>query len=292
MSSKRENDGPGRIELRGLLSLGCAGLAFVMLAFPSWAEPDSNLPTVEAGSTPSPDSSSSSAPSSSRSDTVAVNRANIKNAGSPRFACQMWAGNYTVMYQPESQPGEAYPWATPRDLGGGWDAAKRCAEIGRRLEEYRPDGLKELRTATENGYNTVCVTTDSNGSCRIVFTVPSGQDPVTTRDSVFRNLTVADGGQMTEGVNTLVGSSSNVNLTDDLVNLGLSVVGGLGSWSNPVATRDGGINLKPFLAPTDGGTGVSMNNAVPIQKTQPIKTAPASQFQSPKGLKLDPQKFR
>jgi hypothetical protein len=291
MSSKRENDGPSRIQLRVLACLASAGLATGLLASPSWAEPESNLPTVEAGSTPT-SSPSSSAPTSSRNDTVAVNRGNVKNAGTPNFICQMWAGNYTVMYQPESQPGEAYPWATPRELGGGWDAAKRCGEISRRLEEYRPDGLRELRTTTENGYNTVCVTTDSNGSCRIVFTVPSGQDPIATRDSVFRNLTASDSGQMTEGVNTLVGNNSNVNLTDDLVNLGLSVIGGMGSWSNPVATRDGGINLKPFLAPTDGGTGVAMNNAVPIQKTQPVKSAPAAQTTSPKGLKLDPQKFR
>lgn len=292
MSSKRENDGLRRIALRGLISLGWAGLAAGLLTLPSLAEPNSDLPTVDAGSTPTTSSSSASTPNSSRGDTVAVNRGNIRNAGTPRFICQMWAGNYTVMYQPESQPDEAYPWATPRELGGGWDAAKRCAEISRRLEEYRPDGLKELRTATENGYNTVCVTTDSNNSCRLVFTVPPGQDPVTTRDSVFRNLTVADNGQMTEGVNTLIGSNSNVNLTDDLVNLGLSVIGGLGSWSNPVATQDGGINLKPFLAPTDGGTGVAMHNAVPIQKTQPVKAVPAPQTPAPQGLKLDPQKFR
>jgi Circadian oscillating protein COP23 len=284
MSSKRENNVSNHPHRWPIFHLGLAGLAVSLLVLPSWAGPNSDLPTVASDTAPSSDNSAS------RQDTVAVNRSNVRDAGTPRFACQMWAGQYTVMYQPESQPGEAYPWATPRELGGGWDSTKRCAEISRRLEEYRPDGLKELRTATENGYNTVCVTTDTNGSCRIVFTVPPGQDPVTTRDSVFRNLSVADGGQMTEGVNTLVGNQSNVNLTDDLVNLGLSVVGGLGSWSNPVATQDGGINLKPFLAPADGGTGVAMNNSVPIP--QPVSSVKSKPVNQPSGLTLDPQKFR
>jgi hypothetical protein len=286
MSSKRESKVVHHPHRWPILCLGMASLAVSLFVLPSWAEPNSDLPTVESDTAPS------SADSASRRDTVAVNRDNVKDAGTPRFACQMWAGQYTVMYQPESHPGEAYPWATPRELGGGWDATKRCAEISRRLEEYRPDGLKELRTTTENGYNTVCVTTDTNGACRIVFTVPPGQDPVTTRDSVFRNLSVADNGQMTEGVNTLVDHQRNVNLTDDLVNLGLSVVGGMGSWSNPVATQDGGINLKPFLSPADGGTGVAMTNGIPIQRSQPVSTVKTKPANSPSGLKLDPQRFR
>lgn len=60
-----------------------------------------------------------------------------------------------------------------------------------------------MQTGVENGYNTVCVTTDNVPSCRIVFTVPSGQDPMATRDSVFQNLAIADSGQQTAGVFTL-----------------------------------------------------------------------------------------
>ena len=117
-----------------------------------------------------------------------------------RFACQSTNGEYTVMYYPESQPNQAYPWAVPSLLGGGWTPERRCNEISRRLELYRPDGLQELRTGVENGYNVICATTQTNSSCRIVLTVPPGQDPIATRDRVFENLTVADSGQQTEGI--------------------------------------------------------------------------------------------
>jgi Circadian oscillating protein COP23 len=128
-----------------------------------------------------------------------------------RFACQAQGSRYTVMYQPETQTGQAYPWAVPSNMGGGWSADRRCAEISARLERYRPDGLVEMRTSVENGYNTVCVTTDKDPSCRIVFTVPNNQDPVATRDRVFENLAMADSGQQTMGVNTYT-SQSGVNL--------------------------------------------------------------------------------
>ena len=120
-------------------------------------------------------------------------------ADSPRFTCQMHNGRYTVMYTPESQPNQPQPWAIPGDMGSNWPAQRRCSEIGARLESYRPDGLLELQTGVENGYNTVCVTTESNPTCRIVFTVPDGQDPIATRDQVFENLTLADSGQQTQG---------------------------------------------------------------------------------------------
>jgi hypothetical protein len=106
------------------------------------------------------------------------------------------------MYHPESQPNQGYPWATPGTLGGGWTPELRCNEISRRLELYRPDGLVEMRNAVENNYNTVCVTTQKNPSCRIVLTVPPGQDPELTRNRVFQNLTVADTGERTDAVNT------------------------------------------------------------------------------------------
>ena len=84
---------------------------------------------------------------------------------SPRFACQMINGQHTVMYMPESQPGEAYAWATPTAMGGGWTEDRRCYEISRRLESYRPDGLVEMRTSVENGYDIVCVTTEAVPAC-------------------------------------------------------------------------------------------------------------------------------
>ncbi|NJN90156.1 MAG: hypothetical protein HC878_07090, partial [Leptolyngbyaceae cyanobacterium SL_5_14] len=104
------------------------------------------------------------------------------------------------MYYPQSQPGQAYAWATPTELGGGWTEERRCNEISRRLEFYRPDGLLEMQTGVENGYSTICVTTQQNASCRIVLTVPPGQDPLVTRDRVFENLAVADRGQQTDSV--------------------------------------------------------------------------------------------
>lgn len=48
---------------------------------------------------------------------------------SARFSCQQYNGQYTVMYQPQSQPGQYFAWATPRTLGGGWDTARRCQTI-------------------------------------------------------------------------------------------------------------------------------------------------------------------
>lgn len=146
---------------------------------------------------------------------------------SPRFSCQVQNGQHVVMYHPKSQPGKSFPWAIPSNMGGGWSADRRCQEISRRLEAYRPDGLLEMRTSTENGYNIVCATTEKNPTCRIVFTVPPNQDPTATRDRVFANLTTADSGQQTTGVNTLVGSN---RLTPH------------------------SLYLKPFLDPSDGGT--------------------------------------
>lgn len=170
-----------------------------------------------------------------------------------RFECQVQNGQYTVMYQPESQPGQLYPWAVPSAMGGGWDPARRCYEISRRLETYRPDGLLEMRTAIENGYNTVCVTTDRVPSCRIVLTVPPGQDPIVTRDRVFQNLTVADTGQQTQGVTTFTGGQAGGILGEaaKLLNIDLPGVSG----RSPIRSSADSINLRPFLDRADGGTG-------------------------------------
>lgn len=171
-------------------------------------------------------------------------------AAEPRFACQMHNGQPTVMYLPESQPDQAYPWAVPEDLGSAWPAQRRCEEISRRLELYRPDGLVEMQTAVENGYNTVCVTSEAVPTCRIVFTVPPGQDPMATRDRVFENLSLADSGETTQGVNTFVGGNT-------------ALPGGLGDLlGGRSVSRSQGINLKPFLDATDGGTGAQLGGSL------------------------------
>lgn len=169
----------------------------------------------------------------------------------PRFTCQLEGDQPTVMYSPRSQPGEFYPWAVPEDMGSAWPAERRCEEISRRLEEYRPDGLLELQNGVENGYNTVCVTTETAPDCRIVFTVPSDQDPAVTRDRVFSNLASADQGTATEGVTTF---TSNGSILD-----GLNEALGLPSGDRPSRQS---INLRPFLDPADGGTGAQLTDPV------------------------------
>lgn len=168
----------------------------------------------------------------------------------PRFTCQSVNGQPTVMYAPKSQPSQAYPWAVPEDMGSAWPAERRCNEISRRLEEYRPDGLLELSTSVENGYNIVCVTTEATPSCRIVFTVPPGQDPQVTRDSVFNNLVLADQGNSTEGVVTF---TEDGNILEDI-----NDVLGLPSSGNARQSTGRDINLRPFLDPADGGTGTRL----------------------------------
>lgn len=177
---------------------------------------------------------------------------NQPGAAASRFTCDSASGAYTVMYNPVSRPGESYAWANPGELGGGWTPARRCAEISRRLEFYRPDGLLEMQTAVENGYNTVCVTTEQVPSCRIVLTVPPGQDPVSTRDRVFSNLAVADSGQQTSGVNTFAGNDGGI-----INRIGQAIGIDLSSLSNRRSSRASseGINLRPFLDQADGGTG-------------------------------------
>jgi len=174
-----------------------------------------------------------------------------------RFSCQTVNGEYTVVYQPESQPGEFFQWARPSAMGGGWNSQRRCNEIARRLESYRPDGLLEMTTGVENGYNTVCVTTEKDPSCRIVFTVPPGQDPISTRDRVFENLTVADSGQQTDAVNTYQGRQSEIS---DLINMGREALGG------KKRTNAKNINLKPFLDAQDGGTAAELDDAVQVKQ--------------------------
>jgi hypothetical protein len=186
-----------------------------------------------------------------------------------RFSCQTTNGQYTVMYAPESQPGKLYAWATPMALGGGWSPERRCSEISRRLEFYRPDGLLEMQTGTENGYNTVCVTTQRNAACRIVLTVPPGQDPLSVRDRVFENLTVADSGQQTSAVNTYRDGNGNLlNQIGQVLNLNLP---GSEQSSSPADS----IQLRPFLDQADGGTGTRLQEGA-----------------TPSNRRLNPDQFR
>ena len=178
-------------------------------------------------------------------------RTNTAQAGDTRFTCELVNGEYTVMYYPESQPDSGYPWAIPSELGGGWTPKKRCDAITYRFEEYRQEGLLELATGTENGYDTICVTTQLDPSdCKIILTVPPGQDPQLTRDLIFDNLLVADDGQQTQGVYTFGDSRSGEDILGEVEQI-------LGGSNNQRANRNSpeSINLRPFLDPADGGTG-------------------------------------
>jgi hypothetical protein len=186
-----------------------------------------------------------------------------------RFGCQNYNGQYTVMYQPQSQPGQFFAWAAPQTLGGGWNAQKRCDAIADRLELYRPDGLQELQIAVENNENIICVTTEANPSCRIVLTVPRDKDPYAVRSSVFNNLATADNGQQTIAVNTY--TNSNRGGTNELYNLGRSILGGSNNRINSSTKK--GINLKPFLDRRDGGTATNLRNGVSIgRQSRPKNT--------------------
>lgn len=178
-----------------------------------------------------------------------------------RFSCQPYNGQYTVMYQPQSQPNQLFPWAAPGNMGGGWNSQARCNAIASRLESYRQDGLVELQTAVENRQNTVCVTTEANQSCRIVLTVPPGKDAYSVRNNVFQNLVSADNGQDTTAVNTYTSRGGGSN---DLYNLGRTLLGG-GNTRTNLSSSKAGINLKPFLDPKDGGTAKSLRNGVARQ---------------------------
>lgn len=174
-----------------------------------------------------------------------------------RFTCELVNGEYTVMYYPESQPDQGNPWAIPSELGGGWTPQKRCDEITARFESYRQDGLLELTTGTENGYDTICVTTQLDPTdCRIVLTVPPGQDAQLTRDLIFDNLLVADDGGSTQGVYTFGDGRSGQDILGELGN----VIKGNGSRENATPASPESINLRPFLDPADGGTGEQLRS--------------------------------
>ncbi len=232
--------------LSTLLAVGLAGTSMP----PSYAQSSEPLPDLETAG-----ESSSEEPSADASNQLPDNA---------RFQCQMYQGEYTVMYLPESRPNQAYPWATPTSMGGGWDAEKRCYTISERLESYRPEGLVELQVGLENGYDVVCATTEQvAGLCKIVFTVPLGQNPVATRDRVFENLTLADAGNNTTIVNTFTGNDASNILGQIGEALDLSMP--MGSSARP--SSDTGINLKPFLDAADGGTGSALRTGAASSRT-------------------------
>jgi len=190
-----------------------------------------------------------------------------------RFSCERVNGRDTVMYYPESQPGEAYAWVTPSSMGSNWSSDRRCREIARRLESYRPDGLLELANGFENNYDTVCVTTERDPSCRIVLTVPPGQDPQVTRDRTFQNIVVADRGTQTQPVSALTGNGGWGGDMGGLGDLtlepvdgdGFAIVGDILGGSQAGSTlrivdSDDRIDLRPFLDPADGGSGAMLSS--------------------------------
>lgn len=195
-----------------------------------------------------------------RDSTIPSVQGNTQTSSGVRFRCQFINGQYTVMYYPESQESQSYPWATPISMGDGWTPQRRCQAIAQRLETYRLEGLQEMQIGRKNGYNIICVTTERTSDCpsRIVLTVPTGQDPLLTRDRVFENLTVADTGVRTEGVTTLVNRNSATQVLNDLFKLGLPS----GGVRNNTQARRQNINLRPFLDRKDGGTGTQLRNGV------------------------------
>jgi hypothetical protein len=209
---------------------------------------------------------------------------NVPSGGyQTRFMCETMNNQSTVTYHPIDRPGDKYPWAVPSTMGTTWSASKRCTEIARRLEDYRRDGLKELRTEVKNQYDTVCVTTEKNSECRIIFTIPKGQDAIATRDSVFRNLTVADSGQQTIGVNTYAEGNSNP-LNGILGNVIPKIGNNPGTVSTKTPVRSlsnkDGIDLRPFLSIKDGGTGTKLR--APVAAPEPANND---------GKKLDSGRF-
>ncbi|MCY7392194.1 MAG: hypothetical protein LH647_12140, partial [Leptolyngbyaceae cyanobacterium CAN_BIN12] len=91
---------------------------------------------------------------------------------------------------------------------------------------------------------------------------------------VFQNLTVADSGQQTQGVNTFVGGSGGSGgWIGEAGRMLIIIIRGLG---NPQAATSNAINLRPFLDRADGGTGTYLKK---------------SALTSP-GRRLNPNRFR
>ncbi|GAX35387.1 COP23 domain-containing protein [Nodularia sp. NIES-3585] len=253
-----------------LSSLGLSlflGNSAALAQFDDSTSGDVVVPTIPSGGTSTPTRIPTGTSTGTSTGTQTI-------TSGTRFSCQFYNGQYTVMYQPQNIPGQFFPWAAPAALGGGWSPEKRCEAIASRLELYRPDGLQELQTAVENNENIVCVTTQANSFCRIVMTVPRGQDPFVVRNSVFQNLTTADSGQQTTAVNTY--GDRGMGGVNELYNLSRTL---LGNGNNRATASRASINLRPYLAPQDGGT--LRNGAASDRHSRP---------QSP--TRLNPGNFR
>ena len=259
------------MSLKALRFLLLNSLGLFLLLSNSLAQAQVVVPTTPSGSTSSP----------------STNTPNSTTVNSPvRFSCQFYNGQYTVVYQPESQPGKYYPWAAPGSLGGGWTPERRCDAIANRLELYRPDGLQELDVSRTNNENIICVTTEAQPSCRIVLTVPRNKDPYNVRNSIFQNLINADDGQDTIAVNTFANPGNGSY--NEIYNLGRTILGGGNNRGNSSNSNNranssrSGINLKPFLDRKDGGTATNLRNGFSINRQSP----PSG------GTRLNPNRFR
>ena len=222
---------------------------------------------------------SSDSSSSSRSTSTTTTTTTTRT-GDTRFTCEIVNGEYTVMYYPESQPNRGYPWAIPGQLGGNWSPERRCYEITQRFESYRQDGLLEMSTDVQNNYDIICVTTQIDPSdCRIVLTVPPGQDPQLTRNLIFENLLVADDGQQTQGVYTYGDNQSGADLLNDVGKIvGVDGLGGNSTTSSQNANGD--IDLRPFLDPSDGGTGSELSQARSVE-SEPVNNSSSTEERKP-----------
>jgi hypothetical protein len=236
-----------------------------------WAILGAMLTTATAGAQVGPPTPKTSVPS---------------GGAQARFMCESFNNQSIVTYHPVDRPGDKYPWAVPTTMGA-WDASKRCTEIARRLEDYRKDGLQELRTDVKNNYDTVCVTTEKNSECRIVFTVPKGQDAIATRDSVFSNLSMADSGQQTTGVSTFADGGNN----------SIPGIGSIGNNPTPSSSQPkSSIDLRPFLSTNDGGTETGFSRLTIITPT--TSTTTTKKVSTPAKIKpnntkmLNPDRFR
>ncbi|WP_088239519.1 COP23 domain-containing protein [Calothrix rhizosoleniae] len=246
---------------------------------------NNSVTRTRTSNTRSRDGSSTSTVTTSTSSTNSRPSPNTNSSitSGTRFNCLFQNRQYTVMYQPESQPGRYFAWAVPRTLGGGWDAERRCRTIAERLERYRPDGLLELRNSRLNGYDTLCVTTDKDSSCRLILTIPPGQDAYSTRNQIFNNLTTADSGQETIGVNTYTSTSNGNEIEDIFKQVGIFGRRNRSSSINRSAVSKDAIKLKYFLDENDGGNSRYLRDGVTIRNG----SNPASS-----GLQLNPNKFR
>ena len=119
-------------------------------------------------------------------------------------------------------------------------------------------------------YDTICVTTEADPRCRIVLTVPPGKNPEITRNQIFQTLVAAEDGQYTQGVNALTGGRVIGNPLEQIINGNIPQIG------RPSSPRSNGINLRPFLDATDGGTGEKLETSptIPNNSNQRPSSSP------------------